>query len=133
MMQLLFGDNPSIRLNYIRIVSFTLLPFMVVIISWAFWFMYGCCKQMGAQERNDKSVATISIVLFLFYPTIVTYLAESVNCAPVEGVMRLYSDLEEQCYTGTHTVMIVLVSMPGLLCWAFGIPLFFLRRLRVFR
>ena len=40
------------------------------------------------------TVATIQVILFLFYPTIVTYLAESVSCYKVDEVNRLYNDLE---------------------------------------
>ena len=48
----------------------------------------------------------------------------------VDGVMRLYGDLEEECYVGQHRLLMIFVSGPGLVLWAFGIPLFFLRRLR---
>ena len=57
---------------------------------------------MNPKMLLDKTVATISIIWFLFYPTIVTYLAASINCLEIEGVNRLYDDLEEVCYEGKH-------------------------------
>ena len=46
----------------------------------------------------DKTVATIAIIWFIFYPTIVTYLASSINCTVIEDEARLYDDLEEVCF-----------------------------------
>ena len=43
-------------------------------------------------------MATTTIVLFLFYPTIVSILAKSMNCVKIENESRLYDDLEEVCY-----------------------------------
>ena len=71
LMQLFFGDSPSFRLNYIKGVSFFLLPFAIVLISLIFWRIYGCYAKLNAEERSDNNMATISVVFFLFYPTIV--------------------------------------------------------------
>ena len=79
----------------------------------------------------DKTISTIAIIWFLFYPTIVSYLAASINCTTIEGTSRLYDDLEELCYQGRHAEIIFSVSIPGLILWAFGIPflgLFMLKR-----
>ena len=78
---------------------------------------------MNPKVLLDKTVATISIIWFLFYPTIVTYLAASINCLEIEGVNRLYDDLEEVCYEGKHLKVVGFVSYPGLILWAFGVPL----------
>ena len=85
---------------------------------------------MPPQDRIDKTVATAVIVLFLFYPTIVKKMAQSVNCVQIEGVDRLYNDLEEECFTGTHFWVFFFVSLPALLAWAVGIPVFALIMLR---
>lgn len=65
------GGKPSMRLNYIRLIIFSCMPFIIYGISWLFWAIYGKCKRMHAKERSDKGTATAIIVLFLFYPTIV--------------------------------------------------------------
>lgn len=61
-------------------------------------------------------------MLFLFYPTIVKIVAESVNCIPIEGELRLFNDLEEKCFEGSHLLVLLCVSLPGLIFWAVGIP-----------
>ena len=63
-------------------------------------------------------------------------MAESVNCydlgAGLEDEIRLYNDLEEVCYKGQHIWMVMFVSVPGLILWAFGIPFFALQQLTKF-
>ena len=127
-----FRGQPPLRLFYARIISFALLPFAIMIISVIFWQMKKCIHRSEEIERRDKTYSTIIIMLFLFYPTIVSYMAESVNCYELEGDMRLYNDLEEKCYQNTHLWILVLVSIPGLVLWALGIPLFALQQLRQF-
>lgn len=69
-------------------------------------------------------------MLFLFYPTIVAIISKSINCVTIEGETRLYDDLEEVCFQGTHLLIILCVSMPFGLAWAVGIPLYALRKLK---
>ena len=37
--------------------------------------------------------------------------------------------MEELCFTGTHLLMVLCVSVPGLVAWAFGIPIYALIKL----
>ena len=96
------GPDPDSRFNYIRLYSFYALPLIIIPISFLFWFIKGCCSGLTTEQRNDKTISTIAIIWFLFYPTIVGYLANSINCTAIEGTMRLYDDLEEECFTGKH-------------------------------
>jgi hypothetical protein len=70
------------------------------------------------------------IVLFLFYPTIVGVLADSVNCINIEGQSRLYKDLEQICWKGQHAYVFYCATIPGMILWAIGIPLYALYKLR---
>ena len=56
-------------------------------------------------------------------------IGKSLNCIEIEGVSRLFDDLEEECYTGMHLFMVCTVSLPGLLAWAAGIPVYALVKL----
>ena len=114
----------TFRLYYIRLITFALLPLIIEMFCWLFWAVYGRCKKMKKKDRWDRSNATSIIILFLFYSTIVSELAKSLSCKEIEGVNRLYEDLEEKCYEGSHLLMILTVSVPGLIVWAIGIPVF---------
>ena len=130
MIDYLTGPNPDFSLNYLRLAMFTVLPIVVIFISFFFWGCRGCCGGMTRQKFLDNATATIAIIWFIFYPTIVTYLASSINCTDIEGTWRLYDDLEEVCWTGLHGKVVFSISIPGLILWAFGMPLlgFFLVR-----
>lgn len=129
LMNLFPGGKPSLRLNYVRLIMFTCMPLIIQVVSFSFWACYGRCKRINAVERNDKATATSIIVLFLFYPSIVSILAKSINCTEIEGESRLFDDLEEVCYQGTHLLMVLSVAVPGLIAWAIGIPVYALIKL----
>ena len=104
-------------MNYIRLAMFTLSPIVVIIIANVFWFIRGICKNMDSIERRDKTVSTVSILWFLFYPSIVSNLASSINCKQIEDTNRLYNDLEEECYRGSHFIIMLTLSMSMIRCW----------------
>ena len=81
-------------------------------------------SQLTGQQRVDYTISTIAIIWFIFYPTIVQYLASSINCVDIEDEWRLYDDLEEVCWQGIHMKVVWSISLPGLVLWAFGMPLF---------
>ena len=78
----------------------------------------------------DRTISTTAIIWFLFYPKIVEEIAMSINCTKIDGVSRLYNDLEEVCFTGLHLKWLFFVSVPGLIIEAFGIPLLGLYMIR---
>jgi len=47
----------------------------------------------------------------------------------IEEESRLFDDLEEVCFEGTHRLMLIFVSLPGIIAWALGIPAYALRKL----
>ena len=126
---LAFKSKDSMRLNYVQLIMYALLPPMIFGFSYLFWYGYGCCRKIASKEKRDKAFATSVIVLFLFYPTIVSVIAQSMNCQKIDGVYRLANDLEQVCYEGTHLTMMIFVSVPGLIAWAVGIPIFALLQL----
>ena len=91
-------DSGGLRLNYVRLIMYNFLPVIIFCISYLFWYTYGSCKKMDKNSRRDRAFATTVIVLFLFYPTIVSVLAQSLNCRQIDDESRLVRDLEEVCY-----------------------------------
>jgi hypothetical protein len=54
---------------------------------------------MHEEQRNGKIISTIIIVLFLVHPTITQASFSTFNCINIDGVNRLYDDLEQICYS----------------------------------
>ena len=92
------SGSSNVRLNYIRIVVYALLPFGIAIASWLYWHLHSVCSRLQAEERQAKTRATTIIIAFLFYPAIIRVLAQSLNCTPIDGENRLHNDLEELCF-----------------------------------
>ena len=74
------NKEPAMSTRYYQLISFALIPIEITAFSYGFWAVYGRCKDMPPQTRSDYSAATMIIILFVFYPTIVTILAKSLNC-----------------------------------------------------
>ena len=41
------GDDPNVRFNYLRLFTFYLLPIAVILLSFLFWGIKGCCKRLS--------------------------------------------------------------------------------------
>ncbi|TNV88144.1 hypothetical protein FGO68_gene4654 [Halteria grandinella] len=91
------------------------------------------------EKRNDKSemtgklISTIIVVLFIIHPTLtremfrifkqVFYLLIYQNsCNQIEGISRLYYDLETVCYSGNHLIISFWVAFPSIFIYSIGIP-----------
>ena len=68
------GSN-LIRLYYQKMIMYALLPFVALIVSIIFWFIfYKIAKDSNNNKRNGRIVATVIILMFLMHPTIVQYM-----------------------------------------------------------
>lgn len=44
------------------------------------------------------------------------------SCENIDGVNRLYEDLQVICYSKNHKIIAYAVALPALLLWSLGIP-----------
>jgi len=49
---------------------------------------------------------------------------EKYSCALIDGVNRLYEDLEVVCYKQTHYLVSFGIALPALILWSLGTPTF---------
>ena len=109
---------------------YALLPVIILGVAASYWWLHGLITRMKAIDVIDRINASTIIVTFLFYPTIVKVIAQSMNCIVIDDEPRLFEDLEEVCYTGTHLWIMICVSIPAIIIWAVGIPIYALIKLR---
>lgn len=70
-------------------------------------------------------VSTVIIMLFTVHPDVATMMFSGFACYEIESEETwLLEDLDIRCWQGDHTVYALSVALPGLVIWAFGIPLF---------
>lgn len=60
-------------------------------------------------------------------------LIQSINCIVIEDTWRLYHDIDQVCWQGTHLNIALAFSIPGIILWAFGIPILGFFYIRSFR
>ncbi|CDW88760.1 UNKNOWN [Stylonychia lemnae] len=98
----------GIRIFYIKLAMFGILPFLLMLISSLFWFIL-YHKPSDKHIRKTKSISSIVLLLFLVHPNIVKSVFNSFNCIDIDGDSRLKNDLEILCYSGQHNI------------WSFGV------------
>jgi len=76
------------------------------------------------EHMYSKAIASFIIVLFLVHPDIVKYMISIFNCYNVDGVNRVYDNMNIICYQGSFNVFAFGVGLPGIVIWGIGIPSF---------
>ncbi|TNV88056.1 hypothetical protein FGO68_gene6920 [Halteria grandinella] len=100
-------------------------------------------KQLEELDRSTKEkeaigdfsgniILTIIVILFLVHPTITREMFNLFkqailhlilySCKTIEGVERLYLDLEAICYQGQHSIASSWFGVPSLIIYGAGIP-----------
>lgn len=59
----------------------------------------------------------------LFYPSLTRMVVEGFNCMEIEGIRRLYKDLEQECWKGSHLTAVKWLFIPTLVIWVLGFPI----------
>jgi len=135
----LSNTGTAAELFYSKQIMFALSPWIIVTLSFIFWFLRGCCsgvpfftkrKKTSDTTTKDKFILTICTVIYLLFPTLCTQAFEMFHCRKVAGVLYLAADMEEVCYKGRHLQWMFL-GIAQLLLYVIGLPilvLLFLRR-----
>ncbi|CDW77647.1 UNKNOWN [Stylonychia lemnae] len=110
-------------LLYLKLLMFAVLPFLLAILSYAFWMIVSCKKQ-SKNILMTKAVSSLVILLFLIHPTLVSYFFKAFDCIKVDGESRNKEDLQINCSTKQHQYFSLLIALPGLIVQGIGIPFF---------
>ncbi|CDW84862.1 UNKNOWN [Stylonychia lemnae] len=81
-------------------------------------------KQNQSQAIWNKAMSSIVILLFLAHPSIVQYSFSNFKCKNIEGDNRVLEDLEIICWEQEHLFFTNFFSIPAVIVWGAGIPLF---------
>jgi beta-lactamase regulating signal transducer with metallopeptidase domain len=100
-----------------------ILPVILIIASITFWYIYVLIKKDERQNVKNYIIGTIVILLFLVHPDITKQTLSIFNCTKVEDKYYLTEEINQECYDKRHTFMIIVIAIPSLVLWIFGIPL----------
>ena len=133
------STESAAELFYSKQIMFAVSPFIVVAMSFVFWFVRGCCsgvsffakrKKVNDTTLKDKFVLTICTVMYLLFPTLCTQAFQMFHCRKVANEFYLAADMEEVCYKERHSQWMFL-GVAQLVLYVIGLPvlvLIFLRR-----
>ena len=73
----------------------------------------------------DGSVATVVFIIYLIYPTLCRNAFALMVCITVdEKKPYLLVDMQEPCYEGRHLLWFFLSTLPQILLYVIGLPLY---------
>jgi len=132
------STESAAELFYAKQIMFAVSPFIVVAMSFVFWFVRGCCsgvsffakrKKVSDTTLKDKFILTICTVIYLLFPTLCTQGFEMFHCRKVANEFYLAADMEEVCYKERHLQWMFL-GVAQLVLYVIGLPLLVLMFLR---
>ena len=119
---------------YLKQVAYTFsVPLIIVCCIWAWCVIWCCCRKklkLTFSKWKDYTILTLVLMLFLCYPMLVKLTLSMLKC-PLIGVdadgnrlAYLMADLQEPCFRGRHIEYVVLLTVPQLIAYVFGMPCF---------
>ena len=119
-----FASQPNsfFKTYFLKLLIFALIPFILALISWAFWWIQKMLKK--TQFEGGKFVATLVISLFTIHPNIVQTMFNDYNCKDIDGDKFVFVDMTIKCWDTAHAFWSYSVAMPSIIVWGLGIPFF---------
>ena len=119
---------------YMKQICFTfLVPFicLVCILSWT--VIFACCGKTRPDEKGscncirkknikDYTILSCVLMVFLAYPMLARLSFNMLKCPRVGGTSYLMADLEEPCFVGRHWQYVLLLTVPQVILYVFGLP-----------
>ena len=113
---------------YIKQVFYTFsVPMLIMgsFLSWCFIYVV-CARRWKLKWVNVKHriVLTMTLMIFLCYPMLVKLCLGMLKCILIGDQRYLMADLQERCFEGRHLMYIMLFTVPQLILYIIGLPLF---------
>ena len=116
------GDVPIAYVEYGTAAAYAALPFGLVLASFLVWSTCGrCCVQK--EKRNAMMTGTITLLLYLVYPSITGKALGIWRCRTVPGVGSIFVvDPETLCTDDLHLLVTYGLALPMVLGYVVGLP-----------
>ena len=128
------------ELFYSKQAFFACLPFLVTLLSFVGWYIYGVVtgvpffdKRVNAGDGTeakstpkDRFVVTVGAILYLMFPTLVGGTFKLFDCRMVGNGQWLHVDMEESCSGDRYQLMRLLLGISQLVLYVCGLPLLML-------
>ena len=122
-------DISSVYLS--RLTLILILPAVLIVLAVGTCLLLAACKVTSSVM--NKAVTSAVVTLFVLHLTITKTLFSAFSCIEVlPGQYWLSADLSIRCWGKLHIEKVVIMVLPGLILWCFGLPILcFIALLRV--
>jgi len=104
-----------------------LIPFVLVGLIFLFFFSLSFFYPKHKRTHVFRnSICTITVLMFLMYPTIMIQAFNSFSCYEINDKYYLVQDINIECYTQEHYMILIKYVMPIMVVWVLGFPLMIL-------
>jgi len=109
------------NLYYTKIVAYSVMPAALMIFAILMWLIVRVCCRVS--ELLQKSIATLVFIIFVLHPSLSKMMFSMFSCQEIKpGEYWLVSDLSLLCWSPSHIRYMLIVSIPSITLWIFGLP-----------
>jgi hypothetical protein len=106
---------------YTKLAGTAVMPAALLLLCLGVWGAISLCSRID--RLLHKLVASLVMILFVLHPSLTKAMFALFSCLQLKPTeLWLVSDLSLQCWTQEHIKNIIMVSIPSITVWIFGLP-----------
>ena len=107
---------------YTKIQAQALIPAGLLVLAACVWAAISICSKVS--NILHKVVASLVMILFILHPSLTKSMFSLYSCKELRpGELWLVADFDLRCWSSDHVKNILMVSVPSIGIWIFGLPI----------
>jgi hypothetical protein len=94
----------------------------LLLASTIIWGIIGIIKRQFHELKTQIYASTL-VVFFILHPSIARVYFSQFNCITVGDSSFLRDDITTECFQGVHIIQSMVIALPAILIWIFGVPI----------
>ena len=132
-------ENIGLRSFFLKLSFIAIFPVIAYVICKLVWLVIFYKRHKKdlfkyILQMNNRLMTSMVVIMFIIHPTIVKTSIFSFRCTNLsntnEPIYYLEKDYEMQCWESTHLKWVLIVALPALIIWGFGLPMLALYTIR---
>jgi hypothetical protein len=116
-------EYKGLSVFYQKVILYGVLPLILSVAALIIWIPIFCCRR-NFRSFKEYFISSVVTLIFLVYPSIAKVMFASIHCIEIDGVNYLREDISQVCFKGQHLAIFLAVSLPSILIWCVGFPLY---------
>jgi hypothetical protein len=101
--------------------AYAIMPAALMLFAISLWLFIKVCFNVA--DLVQKSIATLVLIIFVIHPSLSKMMFSMFSCQKImPGEFWLASDLSLLCWSSSHVRYMLMVSVPSITVWIFGLP-----------